>query len=403
MKSTNYYRYVLTFILVIWTFGCSVADESKKEKDADDPVIAVIGDQKITQSFFEQEYSRIPPSSMRKFTGPEGRKEFLNLLVRNEAMYLRAMEMKLDNDSELQKQLDDMKKRLILRKFYQDEIEQKAALKDEEIKLYYDNHKSEFFEDAKRKVRQIVVATEDEAKKIKKRLESGEKFEDIVANESIDAATSKREGLIGLVTEKSNYIPYVGNSSEYLNAVFSLALNKYSDPIKTTKGYHIIQVTSIEDAREKTLEEVKPQIESILKPDKIQEMTDALVVQLKEKYGYEFFEENLMVKKDPKELFDEAQNSKDARQALSLYQTIVDQYPDSENAYKAQFMVGFVYSEQLNDKEKAKEAFQKVLDNYPKSELAESAKWMLDNMEKPPMDFEKPEGLKNIEKESKKD
>jgi parvulin-like peptidyl-prolyl isomerase len=48
------------------------------------------------------------------------------------------------------------------------------------------------------------------------------------------------------------------------SAVFSLELNKISEPIVTANGYELIQVTKITEPREKTLEEAWDDIAAVL-------------------------------------------------------------------------------------------------------------------------------------------
>ena len=43
---------------------------------------------------------------------------------------------------------------------------------------------------------------------------------------------------------------------EFETAVFSLKLNEISQPVKTTYGYHVIQVTGITPAKQYTLNDV---------------------------------------------------------------------------------------------------------------------------------------------------
>ena len=83
----------------------------------------------------------------------------------------------------------------------------------------------------------------------------------------------------------------------------------------------------------------------------------------------------------------EAMNKGNSQEALKYYQQILKDYPQSTNNYKAQFMIGYVYSEQLKDTVKAKEAYQKVIEQYPNCDLVESAKWMMGNAGKGSLDF----------------
>ena len=87
--------------------------------------------------------------------------------------------------------------------------------------------------------------------------------------------------------------------------------------------------------------------------------------------------------KSPEELFElaqQAENDGDFKEAIDLYTMLLQKYPQNEHNYKAQFMIGFIYSEELNDLDQAKDAMQKVVDNYSDCDLADDARWMLDHM-----------------------
>jgi len=82
-------------------------------------------------------------------------------------------------------------------------------------------------------------------------------------------------------------------------------------------------------------------------------------------------------------LYDEAQelqNHGNPELAVRVYEKIIELFPDSAIKYQAQFLIGFVCSEQLNDYEKAKQAFQKVMDEYPECDLVDDAEFMLETM-----------------------
>ena len=59
---------------------------------------------------------------------------------------------------------------------------------------------------------------------------------------------------------------------------------------------------------------------------------------------------------------------------------LLSEYPSSNVSPQAQFMVGFIYSEELKDYDQAEHAFKALLEHYPKSELADSARWMIEHM-----------------------
>lgn len=90
-------------------------------------------------------------------------------------------------------------------------------------------------------------------------------------------------------------------------------------------------------------------------------------------------------KKTEEELYTEAQNFSeqgDFQSAIKTYEEILELYPDSPLAYKAQFLIAFVYSENLKDIEKAQENYRKVIDKYPDCDLSDDAQYMLETMGK---------------------
>jgi outer membrane protein assembly factor BamD (BamD/ComL family) len=82
-------------------------------------------------------------------------------------------------------------------------------------------------------------------------------------------------------------------------------------------------------------------------------------------------------------LYDQAQelqNHGNPQLAAKIYEKIIELFPDSPIRYQAQFLTGFVYSEQLKDYDKAKEAFQRVIDQFPDCDLVDDARFMLETM-----------------------
>jgi len=88
----------------------------------------------------------------------------------------------------------------------------------------------------------------------------------------------------------------------------------------------------------------------------------------------------LSAKKTARELFQDAQQAGSAEARIDGYRKVVQNYPDADIAPQAQFMVGFINSEELKNYDEAEKAFRQLLAQYPRSELAASAQWMVDHM-----------------------
>ena len=88
------------------------------------------------------------------------------------------------------------------------------------------------------------------------------------------------------------------------------------------------------------------------------------------------------------EVFNEAkQLQEDANyaDAVTKYEKLVQMHPKSKYAAQAQFMIGFIYANELDDLDKAKVAYEKFLEVYASesdSGMVASAEWELRNLGK---------------------
>jgi len=73
--------------------------------------------------------------------------------------------------------------------------------------------------------------------------------------------------------------------------------------------------------------------------------------------------------------------------AIAYYERLLADFPASDQADEAQFMIAFICEEYLHDLEKAREAYQRVIDRYPDSELAASARRLLPNVGRDPEEW----------------
>lgn len=70
------------------------------------------------------------------------------------------------------------------------------------------------------------------------------------------------------------------------------------------------------------------------------------------------------------------------RKALSLFDWIIEQYPNFEKAPTCLFLKGFVIENELKNEDLARQSYELFLDKYPSDELADDVKFLLDNLGK---------------------
>ncbi len=109
-----------------------------------------------------------------------------------------------------------------------------------------------------------VAAAQQRAEDLLKQLKAGAKFEDLAKKNSEDPGSAKEGGSLGWIG-KGRTVP------EFEKAAFSLPKGQISDLVKSSYGFHIIRVDDKQDAHMKSLEEVKGEIEPIVKQQKAQE------------------------------------------------------------------------------------------------------------------------------------
>jgi parvulin-like peptidyl-prolyl isomerase len=220
--------------------------------------------------------------------------------------------------------------------------------------------------------------------RLRKRLLAGESFEELLKR-SIDEHTRNLGGALGWLS-RGQPVRGLGANEEFIEAVMSVPAGQISQPIRTSKGYHLVKVEIHEAARMRTLESVSEAIRRRLLPEKYNALTGHFLDSLRSVHKVEVNEKALLGdealrERKAKELFQQAQNADGAAERLRIYKEIASEYADSKYGAQAQFMIGFIHAEELKDKESARAALEDVIKRYPDSELVDSARWMLENMD----------------------
>lgn len=155
---------------------------------------------------------------------------------------------------------DSYKKYLELNLLQEKALIEDVKVEEDEIKAQYENTKDEI------NVRHVVVKDEETAKKVKAEIDSGKDFAEVAKEYSIEEPAQTTGGDLGWITKASPM------DEDFLKGAFALEKNVISEPIKSSFGYHIIEVT---DKRtiEESYEDKKAQIEKELKLEKADQTT----------------------------------------------------------------------------------------------------------------------------------
>jgi parvulin-like peptidyl-prolyl isomerase len=356
-------------------------------KKQGDVVVARVGNVSITQSDLAERLAELPDFAQRQFSGPRGNLEFLNNLVEEEILYQAARQAGLEKDPEIARTLEATKRRLMVQAFYRADIEGKTEIPEDEIVAYYNEYEEAFRQRARIKLRHIMTSTHDAAAAARRRVLAGETFDDVARAVSTDPRTRGAGGLMNSVY-LGDSLPEIGLDAAFIERLFGWKVGETTDPMRSSKGWHVFKIEEKQEAGRRPLDEVRDEIALTLKPTKTRERYETTIEELKKKYrvtvNEEVFTGAIPTEED---LFARAQQTTAVAERLDAYLQLVLNYPDGQYADDAQFMIGFIQSEELHDYDAARNAFTRMLEKHPDSELAESARWMLDNMGKEPPAF----------------
>ena len=306
MYKKNYKRLIIGAILLIFVFtigGCAKSTEG---------LVAEVDGDGITQEEFDSDYEvfkRIYEKQLGEDAlsqvGPEGitlgdtlktniiEKLIMEKLVANETKNMNIVVTDEEVNNQLEQYIaimegqekfeeflktneitqeffkENLRKELLVNK-HRESFIQDATITDKDAKEYYEANKEDL---VIVKASHILLASEEEGKKVLERLKTGEEFATLALTESMDTVSAAQGGSLGYFT-RGNMI------AEFEDVAFSLKEGETSELIQTEVGYHIIY---LED-RKDTFEDLKVEIINVLKEekylDKIQELRDKSKVKI---------------------------------------------------------------------------------------------------------------------------
>jgi parvulin-like peptidyl-prolyl isomerase len=143
-------------------------------------------------------------------------------------------------------------------------VTEDVDVSQEEIRAYYNSHKSQYEQPESRDVRHILVQKKALADQLYSQLKSGGNFAALAKRYSKDPGSASNGGK--LTVSKGQTVP------EFDKTTFELNTNEISRPVKTQYGYHIIQALSDVKPSQKTPlskvdDSIKQQLEQQQKND----------------------------------------------------------------------------------------------------------------------------------------
>lgn len=268
-------------------------DESKQPAVPPDKVVLTIGDLKITAAQFDQIINTLPPQFQSNARGP-GRRQFADNVVRIFVLAQEGRRRKLDETAAFKMQTLFQQSNMLAGLTYE-ALGKESAVDAAEVQKYYDAHKAEF---ERVKASHILIRAQGsplpvrpgqkdlseadalaKAQEIRKKIEGGANFAELARAESDDTTSGPLGGDLGSFGRNQMVPPFE-------EAAFAMKAGELSQPVKTPFGYHVIKVEAKEN---KTLDEMKPEIEKRVQPEMAKKTMEDLQKKTAVQFDDEFF------------------------------------------------------------------------------------------------------------------
>src|SRR5450755_723890 len=159
--------------------------------------------------------------------------------------------------------------------------EARVQVTQDDLRTYYQDHRDQYRVPEQVKVSHIwikmplpgadgklddkaVAQAQDRADDLLKQIKAGAKFEDVAKKYSEDPGSANVGGSLGWIGKGQM-------AAEFEKAACALPKGQMSDVVKSLDGFHIVRADDKQDAHVKPLDEVKAEIEPVLKQQKAQQ------------------------------------------------------------------------------------------------------------------------------------
>ena len=243
----------------------------------DGEVVARYGGETLTRGELTKQFESLNPRQRTFLATPERKRQFVENTIMNNLLFEEGQKAGYDKDPDIQRQVDDLKKRLVVQQVMR-QYQTPPTISDEQVRKYYDDNPT-LYSTTQIKASHILVKDEDTAKQILIDVRAHpEKFADLAKEKSTDTSSAQKGGDLGMFGA-GRMVP------EFERTAFALKPGEISEVVKTQYGYHIIQVTERKEGEPKPFDQVKEQIRATLRNKGLQDQVQGHFDALKKQAG----------------------------------------------------------------------------------------------------------------------
>ncbi len=243
-------------------------------------VLAKVGNTVITQADVDSTIAALGARGAA-YNSPEGRKAVLEQIIAKNLFLNEARANLYEADAKFKAELAKVKDEM-LANFAIEKTLSTVSVKDDELKAYYEENKSEFISGETVEASHILVEDEAKIKEILADIKAGKVSFADAAKQHSTCPSGQQGGSLGAFS-RGQMVP------EFETAAFSMEVGEISEPIKTQFGYHIINLTAKNPGGEIPFEKIRDQLMQTVLRDKQQAAYASKLNQLKIVYPVDIY------------------------------------------------------------------------------------------------------------------
>jgi peptidyl-prolyl cis-trans isomerase C len=276
-----------------------------KKSEKSGPVVAEVGDEKITADEVRQRLNETSPFLRARYNTLERKKEFVENMVRNELLAQEAIRQGYDKSPAVREQM----KRAMIQELIRHQLDAKLSgsdISDDELKKFYEAHLDDFVKPERARVFHIFLPAKDakeraetrkKAAALLKEIDAREKkgevnaFQSVAMKESKDALSAPMGGDLRFLSRDELAKAY---NAELANAAFELKTpGDKSGAVETPAGVELLKLQVKTVAVNRTFEDSKEPIRQRMARERRSRDYDEWVKKLRENTRVAIHEQEL--------------------------------------------------------------------------------------------------------------
>jgi parvulin-like peptidyl-prolyl isomerase len=272
-------------LFVTLALGCNKPTK-KEQPGGEDAVLAQVGEVTITVKDFQDTINSYSPYLRQKYNSPDMRKKKLEEMVEFELLALEAKNLGYADDPTIQ---EAVKQQLV--RELQEQIFENIKLEDiteEEAKAYYDSHPEKYHKPAQIRVAHIELSDDARAEALLKKLladmANTTLWRDSVLEYSEDPKNKHHGGDLGYISkleERTDGEPTLDDAIVTAAHEIQEVGHIHPELVEVEGKFHILKLTSTRPPIDRTFDQVRRQIQSILWKEKREQAQRDFIEKLK--------------------------------------------------------------------------------------------------------------------------